>query len=175
MKRLVLGCALALLPLTTLAAPPVGEALPVVTLAGKDGGRVSGEPWSSEELHGKVYVMFYVDPDEKDLNNHVSDALKKEAFSKEQYGSVAAINMAATGLPNFLINRSLKSKQKEFPDTIYIKDMRKVLVEKWGIEDDNSDVLVFAPDGKLVFYRAGKLSKDDIKELIETIKANLPQ
>jgi predicted transcriptional regulator len=82
--------------------------------------------------------------------------------------------MAATGLPNFLINRSLKSKQKEFPNTIYLKDMRKVLVKKWDIDDDNNDVLVFAPDGKLVFYRAGKLSKGDVQELIDTIKANLP-
>lgn len=175
MKRLVLGCALALLPLTTFSAPTVGEVLPAVTLSGKDGARVSGEPWSSEELKDKVHVMFYVDPDEKDLNDHVSDALKKQAFPQDKYGSIAVINMAATGIPNFLINRSLKSTQKKFPDTVYVKDMRKVLVEQWGIADDNNDVLVFAPDGTLVFYQAGKLSDDEVKDLIETIKANLPE
>lgn len=174
MKRLVLGFALVMLPLAVLAAPPVGEVLPTITLSGKDGGRVTGEAWSSDEVKGKVYVMFYVDPDEKDLNDHVSQALKEQAFPQDRYGSIAAINMAATGLPNFLINRSLKSKQKEFPDTIYLKDMRKVLVETWGIADDNNDVLVFAPDGRLMFYRAGKLSDADVQELIETIKTNLP-
>jgi predicted transcriptional regulator len=174
MRRLLLGCVIALLPFAALAAPTVGEQLPTVTLSGKDGGRVTGEPWSSDEIKDKVYVMFYVDPDEKDINDHVSEALKNEHFPLDKYGSIAVINMAATGLPNFLINRSLKSKQKEFPNTIYLKDMRKVLVKKWDVDDDNNDVLVFAPDGKLVFYRAGKLSKGDIQELIDTIKANLP-
>lgn len=175
MKRLVLGCALALLPLTGFSAPTVGEQLPTVTLSDKNGGLVAGGSWSSEELKDKVHVMFYVDPDEKDLNDHVSDALKQEDFPKEKYGSVAVINMAATGIPNFLINRSLKSTQKKFPDTVYVKDMRKVLVEKWGVDDDNNDVLVFAPDGQLVFYQAGKLSDDDVKELIDTIKTHLPE
>jgi predicted transcriptional regulator len=175
MKRLLLSLAITALPLTALAAPTVGQPLPPVTLSDKDGGRVDGAAWSSDEIKGKVYVMFYVDPDEKDLNDHVTKALKEEAFPHDKYGSIAVINMAATGLPNFLINRSLKSKQKEFPDTIYLKDMRKVLVKKWGIEDDNNDVLAFAPDGKLVFYRAGKLSGNDIQELIQTIETNLPQ
>lgn len=175
MKRLILGCALALLPLSAFSAPTVGEQLPTVTLSDKTGGLVAGGSWSSEELKDKVFVMFYVDPDEKDLNDHVSDALKEQAFPQDKYGSIAVINMAATGIPNFLINRSLKSTQKKFPDTIYVKDMRKVLVEEWGVDDDNNDVLVFAPDGQLVFYRAGELSENDVKELIDIIKTHLPE
>jgi predicted transcriptional regulator len=119
--------------------------------------------------------MFYVDPDEKALNDHVSDALKKAAFPLDKFGSVAAINMKATWLPNSLIERSLADKQKEFPDTVYLKDFKKVLVNRWDVADHNNDVLLFAPDGRLVFYRAGKLSEDDIRLLIETIKSNLPQ
>jgi|SRR5690625_3535946 len=174
MKRLLIAFLIAALPLSAVAAPTIGKPLPPVTLADKNGGRVDGAPWNSEEIKDKVYVMFYVDPDEKDLNDHVSDALKKENFPKDKYGSIAIINMAATGLPNFLINRSLKSKQKEFPDTIYVRDLRKVLVKRWGIDDDNNDVLAFAPDGRLVFYRAGELSKADVTELIETIRQHLP-
>ena len=174
MKQWALGCILALLPVLALAAPPLGQPLPEVTLADKDGGRVTGEAWSSSELSGKVHVMFYVDPDERDINDHVTEALKAEGFPRDKYGSVAVINMAATGLPNFLINRSLKSKQKEFPDTVYVKDLRKGLVQAWDVDDDNNDVLVFAPDGALVFYRAGKLSDEDVQELIATIREYLP-
>jgi predicted transcriptional regulator len=107
MKRLILGCLLALLPPAAMTAPPVGEAPPKVVLSGADGGQVNGEAWSSGELIGKVHVMFYVDPDEKALNDHVSDALKKAAFPLDKFGSVAAINMKATWLPNSLIERSL--------------------------------------------------------------------
>lgn len=174
MKRLLLSLVISALPLAAAAAPTLDQIPPLVTLSEKQGGRVSGEAWSSDEIRGKVHVMFYVDPDEKDLNDHVSDALQKEAFPRDHYGSIAVINMAATGLPNFLINRSLKKKQKEFPDTIYVKDMRKALVKRWGLDDDNNDVLVFAPDGSLVFYHAGELGEAEVTKLIETIKAHLP-
>lgn len=174
MKRLILGGLLALLPLTHALAVTVGETPPTVVLNGADGGRVSGEAWSSAELTGKVHVLFYVDPDEKSLNDHVSAALKQAAFPAETFGSVAAINMKATWLPNSLIESSLQEKQKEFPDTVYLKDFKKVLVQRWGIADHNNDVLLFAPDGRLVFYKAGKLSDSDIRLLLDTIKTHLP-
>ena len=37
----------------------------MVELREKLGGRLDGKPWSSEELQGKVHVLFYVDPDER--------------------------------------------------------------------------------------------------------------
>jgi len=175
MKRLFLAGALALLPALGLADPQVGEQPPVVKLEGKNGAKVDGSPWSSDQLKGKVHVMFYVDPDERTLNDHVADALKAQNFSREHYGSVAVINLAATWLPNGLIESSLEDKQKEFPDTTYVKDFKKVLVKQWGVKDNTSNVLLFGPDGKLLFYRSDKLSDADVQELIKTIKANLPQ
>ena len=58
----------------------IGEIPPKVELKEKLGGRLDGTPWSSEELQGKVHVLFYVDPDEKDTNNDASEALDKEKF-----------------------------------------------------------------------------------------------
>ena len=71
---------------------PIGEVPPTIVLEGDLGGRLDGTQWSSEELvSGKVIILFYVDPDESDLNNHVSDALKAEKYPPENYGSVAVI------------------------------------------------------------------------------------
>ena len=78
MKRLILASALALAPVLGLAAPALGERPPVVVFEGEDGAKVDGNPWSTEELKGKVHVMFYVDPDERTLNDHVAEALKAE-------------------------------------------------------------------------------------------------
>jgi len=90
-----------LLPTMVLAELPIGEIPPKVVLKGDLGGRLDGTQWSSEELvSGKVIVLFYVDPDESELNNHVSDALKAENYPKEKYGSIGMANMAATWLPN---------------------------------------------------------------------------
>lgn len=151
----------------------IGEVPPKVELKEKTGGRLDGKPWSSEELQGKVHIVFYVDPDEKDTNNAASEALDKEKFPQDKVQSYALINMAATWAPNFAINSALKEKQERYPRTIYVRDMKKVLVQAWKIADDSSDVLVFDKKGKLIFRKDGKLSNEDIQKMIKTIKDNM--
>lgn len=151
----------------------MGQVPPQVELKEKVGGRLDGTAWSSEELKGKVHVLFYVDPDEKDTNNEASEALDKEKFPAEKFQSVAIINMAATWMPNFAISMSIEDKQKRYPRTIYVKDYKKVLVDAWKISDDSSDILAFDKQGKLIFRKDGKLSPEDIQKLIKAIKDEL--
>lgn len=167
MKKLVLAMTM------LLGMNCAAEVLPAVELKGDLGGRLDGKAWSSSEIKDKVYVLFYVDPDEKDLNNHVSDALKAEKFPLTHYGSIAIINMAATWKPNFAIESALKSKQEQFPDTLYLKDFDKVLVKKWKMKDDSSNVLLFSKKGELIYRIGGKAEDKQVKELIKLIKDNL--
>ncbi len=153
---------------------PIGEIPVSVVLKGELGGRLDGSQWSSEELvSGKVIVLFYVDPDESELNNHVSDALKAENFPKEKYGSIGMANMAATWLPNFAINMKLKSKQEKHKTTVYVKDLDKTLVKKWGLSDDNSDVVVFGKDGIVLYSVDGKFTEAQVKEIVKVVWDNL--
>jgi predicted transcriptional regulator len=149
------------------------KTLPVTELKGDDGGRVDGKAWSSAEIKDKVYVLFYVDPDEKDTNEHVGNALKKRNFDRTHYGSIAIINMAATWLPNFAIASSLEKKQKKYPNTIYVKDLNKKLQKSWGLKDDASNVLLFNKQGELIFNEHGKLSNDKVKSLLALIEENM--
>ena len=151
----------------------MGQMPKEVELKGDLGGRLDGSPWSSKELTGKVHVLFYVDPDEKDLNNDTSEALRLENFPRDQYQSFAMINMDTTWLPNFAISSALEEKQKKYPTAIYVKDYDKVLVKEWNLADDNSDVLAFDKSGKLIFMKAGKLTPQDIQKLIGLIRENL--
>jgi YtfJ family uncharacterized protein len=151
----------------------LGQTPPEVVLEGKNGGRVDGTPWSSQMLKGKVHVLFYVDPDKKDLNEAFSKALKAKQFPHDKYQSVAIVNMAATWMPNFAIEAKLKAKQKKYPNAIYVKDKKKVLVKKWALEDDNSDILVFDKEGKLIFQHAGKLDETQIENILALISHNL--
>ena len=60
----------------TIAELPIGEIPPTIVLKDDLGGRIDSTQWNSKELvSGKVLILFYVDPDESDLNNHVSEAL----------------------------------------------------------------------------------------------------
>jgi len=151
----------------------MGQVPKEVGLKGDLGGRLDGSPWSSKELVGKVSVIFYVDPDEKDLNNEASDALQREKFPMDQFQSYGMINMEATWLPNVLISAALEEKQEKYPTTIYVRDYEKVLVKAWDIADDTSDVLAFDKEGKLIFIKFGKLTKSDIQTLIDAVRARL--
>ena len=163
---------LSALPLS--AELPLGKIPPKILLEGDLGGRLDGTAWNSEELiSGKIIVLFYVDPDEADLNNHVSDALKAENFPLDKYGSVAVGNMDATWMPNFAINIILKNKQEKHKSTIYIKDLKKTFVKKWGLSDDDSDIMLFGKDGKVLFSYDGKFSDAQVKEIIQAVKDNL--
>ena len=163
-----------LFPTMVLAELPLGEIPPKVILKDDLGGRLDGTQWSSEELvSGKVIVLFYVDPDESELNNHASDALKAENYPKEKYGSIGMANMAATWLPNFAINMKLKSKQEQYKSTVYVKDLDKTLVKKWGLSDDNSDVVVFGKDGKVLYSVDGKFTDAQVKEIVKVVWDNL--
>jgi len=151
----------------------LGEIPPTMELKGKLGGRLDGTPWSSEELKGKVHVLFYVDPDEKDTNNEASEALNREKFPADQFQSVGIINMAATWLPNVTISSSLKDKQKRYPKTTYVRDYKKMVVNVWKIADDSSNVLAFDRHGKLIFRKDGKLTSEEIQMLIKAIRDHL--
>jgi YtfJ family uncharacterized protein len=151
----------------------VGSVPPKVVLDGSDGGRTDGSAWSSQMLKGKVHLLFYVDPDEKDLNEPLTQALKKRHFDRRKFASVAVVNLAATWKPDVIIEALLKKKQKEFPDTIYVKDKKSVLVKKWQLADDNSDILVFDKQGRLLYKKFGRLSDDEIVQLLALIEKHL--
>jgi YtfJ family uncharacterized protein len=162
-----------LVPAAAWAGAELGQVPPKVELKDPLGGRLDGKPWSSEELKGKVHVLFYVDPDEKDTNNETSEALDKEKFPSEKFQSVAIINMAATWMPNFAISSSLKEKQEKYPRTLYVRDYKKVLVQEWKLTDDSSDILAFDKSGKIIFRKDGKLTPEEIQTLLKVIKDNL--
>jgi len=150
-----------------------GEPPPKVELKEKLGGRLDATPWSSDELQGKLSVIFYVSPDEKDTNNPASEALDKEKFPADKFRSYGIINMAASMLPNFLINSALREKQERYPKTIYVRDYKKVLVDAWKIADHSSNIMVFDQKGTLIFRKDGKLTDKEIRKLVNTVWDNL--
>jgi predicted transcriptional regulator len=170
MKKIILVSSILI---SLLSASVVGEVPKSITIEEQNGALVSGEPWHSSMLKDKVYVLFYIDPDEKDTNNDFSEALKKRGYDLKTFGTVAIINLDATWLPNFAIESSLKSKQKEYPNTTYVKDKTKYLVKEWGLADDSSDISVFAKDGKLLYHYSGKLAKEEIAKVLKLIDENI--
>jgi len=158
-----------LLSAAAFPLPRPGERVPIAVIEGNDGGRTDGTAWRSADLLGRVMVVYYVDPDERELNDPLYEALKREDFPLDKSQSVAIINMAATIMPNFLISTMLKKKQKQYPRTLYVRDRQSVLVKQWGLADNSSCVTVVDANGRLVFSQCGRLSDPEIKTCIESI------
>ena len=148
----------------------LNEQPPLITLEGESGGRVDGTPWSSKDLLGKVHILFYVAPSKKELNREATDAISAADFPKDKYSSVAVVNMAASAWPNFLIASKIASSQKEFPRTIYVKDVNRAFVNKWQLKDDSSVVVIFDRTGKVIFRYDGKLPAGEIEKMLSILR-----
>jgi predicted transcriptional regulator len=144
-----------------------------VTLSGDSGGLVNGEPWSSESMAGKIRAVFYVDPDAKDKNELLETSLKKMEFDGEKFGSVAIISLAATWLPNGLIEMSLKKKQEQYPRTVYVRDLNKVLLKPWNLVDDDYNALIVGRDGTVLFKESGVLDQAKVDQFIKVLQENI--
>ncbi len=151
----------------------VGEKPPVIELSGRDGGRLDNTPWSSEELKDQVWCLFYVDPDESDLNVAAEDSLNAEDIPDDKLKTAAVINYKGTRLPGFAVSIVLRGKQKDHPNTLYLKDNKHVFVNEWGLTDDTYCTLVFDKEGVLVYRKDGKMNEEEIAEYISVIKENL--
>ena len=169
----LVASALIAVPTSASANPDIGAAPAAVTLKGDLGGRVDGTEWTSDMLKDKVWGFFYVDRDKKDINEKLEAKLKEQNFPADKYGSVAVINMDATWLPNGIIASSLKSKQEQYPTTVYVKDLKRHLVKEWKLKDDDYNALVFDKEGKVRFFKSGALADADIETMISTIKSLL--
>jgi predicted transcriptional regulator len=153
----------------------VGQPVSPIRLDGDLGGKVSGEAWNSDDIakSGKIISLFYVDPEEKKLNEPVELAYENAKFPPDKHASIAVINMAAAWYPNSMINSQLKKKQEQFPRTTYVKDIKKTLVKEWDLKDDSVNVVIFGRDGKPLFVKRGPMSTGEINELMTLIRANL--
>ena len=154
----------------SIFALTVGEVPKDITLSDDNGAKVDGTIWQSKMLKDKVYVFFYVDPDKKDDNEVFLDLLNSKNYDHDQYASVAIINLKATWLPNFAIEKKLKEKQERFPHTIYAKDKTKYLVSEWDLADDSFNVLVFDKKGKLIYQHSGSIEGEELNTIFSIIE-----
>lgn len=146
--------------------------LPILKLSG-DNGLLDGSSWSSNSFKAPINVFFHVDPDRQDDNEEISELLKAKKYPKDKVHYYAAINYAATFVPNFILSEILKGKKRKYPDTIFLRDYDKTLVKAWKLKDDSNNVLVLDRQGNILFSKFGKLSSEEIKRVVVLIEERL--
>ncbi|MFZ4440604.1 MAG: YtfJ family protein [Syntrophales bacterium] len=173
MKKTVIALLLVLLWTVSTAVAAelkVGDKAPDFKM--KD---AAGKEYSLDhpQFKGKVLHIAYIDPDEKDMNSHVEDALKKErdsgALDKTRYESFGFANLKATNLPNFIIKSMIKSKQEK-TGAIALLDYDYTILNLWGLKNDSYDGVVLDKERICRYIYNGKLSQEELTKMIGIIK-----
>ena len=118
----------------------------------------------------KVMVVFYTDPDVKDVNDPLSDAIKAKNFPKEKYAGIGIANCKDTWLPNSMIRYAGRQKQSKYPSSVILVDDDHVASKAWSLGDcdEVGYVLVIGVDMKIKYAKAIK-NQAESKAIITTV------
>ena len=118
----------------------------------------------------KVITIFYTDPDEKDVNDPLSDALKAKNYPKDKYAGIGIANCKDTWIPDAAIRMKSRQKEKQFPGSIILLDTKRIISKSWGLGDCNGAgvVIIIGKDTKIKFIKYVK-SQTDSKALISSV------
>lgn len=168
MKRMtllfVVGCVL-------LGSPVFAEELKVGMKASDWSFEdADGKAFTMESWAGKVLVVNYVDPDESDLNDHFTDALKKAKddglLSNETYKGIGIADCAATWKPNFAIRAIAGRKAKKYNSTILF-DIDASLRNAWGLGKDTANVIVLDKNRVCRAIVRSRVPDDQVASLVQ--------
>ncbi|BBG65752.1 protein ytfJ precursor [Hydrogenimonas sp.] len=149
----------------------IGERLPHVVLEKENGGTSDGKSWDSSTLESGVHLLLYMDPDRRKETQPLFDRLKRSATEGKPFPTVAIVNLAATWMPDFVLESMLSKKQKELKNTVFVFDRRKYLVDKWRLEDEASNVMIVDRNSEVLYYRSGEISPAEAEHIINLIQS----
>jgi uncharacterized protein len=129
-----------------------------------------GKDFSMASWAGKVLFVNYVDPDESDLNEHISDAMKKAKdqglLKDETYKGIGIADCKATWKPDVLIRSIAGSKAKKF-NTVILFDYDAMLRAAWGLEVDTSNVILLDKNRVVRVIVRGKVPDSEVASIVQ--------
>jgi len=143
----------------------VGDKAPDFAFEDADGKVFTNKTWA-----GKVLLVNYVDPDESDLNEHFTDAMKKASneglLTKADYKGIGIVDCAATWKPDFLIRQIAGDKAKKY-ETIIIFDYDAVMRESWGLKEDTANAILLDKQGIVQYINMGRVPDEEVDKVVQ--------
>lgn len=160
-----------------------GLSLPVLDI--QSGGEIHvsdnniiRRPWSSSCLDskGKVQVVQYIAANfgVRNQNRSFNDSLIEKRFTSEQMSTTIIVNMADTMefTKGMIVKKVAKNKAKH--QTIdFIIDTQGIGLQRWGMKNKSSAVIVLDENGKVLFAKDGPLSEIEIESAIKLIETHI--
>jgi predicted transcriptional regulator len=143
--------------------------LPSIVLKGEDGGTTSGGEWNSSNLIGKTNLILYVDPRNKKKATPLIEKIDSLSYSPDTLGITFIVNTKAAPIPDLIIGMMIKRRAKKNKNIQYILDRNLVLIKKWDFTNENLNVLILDPSGKVLHKYSGEITEDYINKFIITL------
>lgn len=169
MKRIWM-MAVCIAALTVLAQTALAERLTIGMKAPdwsfKD---ADGKSYNMESWAGKVLLVNYVDPDESDLNEHFTDAMKKAKdqglLKDETYKGIGIADCKATWKPDALIRSIAGAKAKKYKSVILF-DYDASLRNSWGLQEDTANAILLDKNRIVKAIVRGRVPDDQVAKIV---------
>ncbi|MCK9638703.1 MAG: YtfJ family protein [Prolixibacteraceae bacterium] len=166
-------CAFYLLPLAVKAqtGEVVGKTMTSLMISDPN-----NQPKQIPFVGEKVLLLQYTDPDVKDVNDKLSDAVKAKKFDEKLYQGIGIANCKDTWIPNAGIRMKARQKEKQYAGSIILLDESRVLPTALGLGDCNEKgVLLIVGKDKVIKYmkkistvEESQKATDEVLGILET-------
>jgi predicted transcriptional regulator len=124
----------------------------------------------------KVLLIQYTDPDVKDINDKLSEAVKAKKFDQKLYQGIGIANCKDTWIPNAGIRMKARQKEKQFAGSVIMLDENHVLPKALGLGDCNSmGVLLIVGKDKTIKYMKKISSEEESQKATSEVVSLLEQ
>ncbi|HEY5510643.1 MAG TPA: YtfJ family protein [Prolixibacteraceae bacterium] len=143
-------CCLYLLPMAVQAQSGDATGKTMTSLLISD---PNNQPKAIPFVGEKVLLIQYTDPDVKDVNDKLSEAVKAKKFDEKVYQGIGIANCKDTWIPNAGIRMKARQKEKQFPGSVIMLDENRVVPTALGLGDCNGmGVLLIVGKDKVIKY-----------------------
>ena len=129
-----------------------------------------GNAFSMASWAGKVLLVNYVSPDESDLNDHFTDAMKKAKdqglLKDETYKGIGIADCKSTWKPDALIRVIAGKKAKKYNTTILF-DYDATLRNAWGLEKDTANAILLDKNRIVRMIVRGKVPVSEVASIVQ--------
>lgn len=135
-------------------------------------------PWSSScfDNKGKVQVVQYIAANfgVRKQNKAFNDSLVKKRFTSEQMSTTIIVNMVDTmEMAKGMVMKKLAKSKAEHQTIDFVIDDQGVGIQRWGMKNKSSAVIVLDEHGRVLFAKDGPLSDIEIESAIRLIEAHM--
>ena len=174
----------------------VGRKLPDVAIADKgilvpsiklergkmvlDGKEIGYRPWKSSETKGRVRTIYHlagrigIDSVNRAFIEALIAAKLPEKLPDSPYKTITILNLSDTLWGTHGIAQGqFEDSQRYFPYALHVADEAGVAREAWDLEPKQSAVIILDKDSKVLFFKEGKLTPEEIRTALGLIKSKL--